>query len=159
MPQLPKLDDFPYVPQEEDSLSCVPACLEVICEYLGLEKRREEIEDELGYSVDDGTPFQNVQLLSGVHTIPIASLEEAVDQIEQGVPVIADLRIDDPAVLGYAGSGPFKHAVVIVGIEATEVLFFDPLRLAPPGDPTAFYRAAFERAWQSGWAVTPLPGH
>jgi hypothetical protein len=159
MPQLPDLDEFPYVPQEEDSLGCVPACIEMVCEYLGLLKDREEIESEVGYSPDQGTPFDNVGLLSRVHALPIGSVDEATDKLECGLPIIANLYIADAKVLGYFGEEASLRAVVLVGIETNTVLFVDPLSLVQLGtaDATRCDLTDFEYAWLGGWVLTALP--
>jgi len=157
MAQLPALDDFPYVGQEEDSLACVPACIEMICEFLGIQKERADIEDELGFSVDIGTPFGNVRLLSQVRAFSVASVKDAVNELERGLPVIAHLRIANAAVLGYSAEGAFLHAVVLVGADLNSVILFDPLSqvLLSTTSPTCCPRAVFEDAWLEGYVLTP----
>jgi ABC-type bacteriocin/lantibiotic exporter with double-glycine peptidase domain len=158
MPQLPALDNFPYISQEEDSWGCVPACVAMVCAFLEVQKTPEEIERELDYSVDVGTPFENLALLSGVRILQVRSIEEAARELERGLPTIADLRIEDSAVLGYWGCAPSLHAVVLVGVEDDQVMFFDPLSLVQLSTcgPTLCSRASFERVWLSGWLLAPL---
>ena len=158
MPQLPAIDEFPYIAQDEDSLACVPVCVGMVCEVLGLPREQDELEVELGYFVDSGTPFENVGLIAGLRAWPVADVTEIAAEIERGLPIIANLRIDNDGVLGYAADGPFLHAVVVVGIDQEGVLFFDPLSQIQLSttSPTVCERIDFERAWRGGWVLSAL---
>jgi ABC-type bacteriocin/lantibiotic exporter with double-glycine peptidase domain len=160
MPRLPAFDDFPYVGQEEDSRRCVPACVEMVCAFLGVDKDSAEIDEEVGYSIDDGTPFESIEYLKGVLAFKVSSVDEAALELERGLPTIANLRITTPEVLGYAASQPYLHAVVVVDVQTDAVRFFDPdaqNQLSTSG-PTECTREPFERAWRSGWVLRRLPG-
>ena len=157
MPRLHDLDSFPYVEQEEDSLECVPACVDMVLRYWQVEKTREEIEGELDYSVDTGTAFENVGGLTQVRVWRVGSVKEAADHLARDCPVIADLRVINSSVLGYHADVVLKHAVVVVRIDPDEVTFFDPyswvLKMTAAAQRCEV--SAFERAWQGGWAIYP----
>jgi hypothetical protein len=159
MPQLPDIDDFPFVAQEEDSLACVPACVDMVCQYLGIDKDRDEIDEELGYSVDVGTGFPRVGLLSGLLANYERSFEDAAIYVDRGLPVIAHIWIEDPSVLGYCADRPFLHAVTVVCVEAVTVGFFDPdsVTQRSTSELRSCRRDDFERAWIEGWVLEPLP--
>lgn len=159
MPILPGLDAFPYVGQEEGSLACVPACVDMVCQFWDLAKSWSEIVAELDYSVDDGTPFSNVAWLSGVRVLPVVALRDIRVHLANAPPhpVIANLYIQGPEVLGYTAQVHMLHAVVVVGIEAEQVTFFDPLSLVQRSttDPTECDLYSFEDAWLGGWVILP----
>jgi hypothetical protein len=159
MPLLPGLDDFPYIAQEEDSLACVPACVEMVCLYVGIERDRDQIDGELGYTIDRGTNTDRVGFLSGMLVSHLESVDEAAIHLERGLPVIAHLQIVDPTVLGYYSSDPFLHAVTVVGVESATVVHFDPdsLTQLSTSHPRTCARGDFERAWLEGWVLEPLP--
>lgn len=118
-----------------------------------------DIEAELDYSVDAGTPFANIENVSVVAAMRVATLEEGILELERGLPTIVDLGINDATVLGYGGNVPFLHAVVLVGVEPEAVLFFDPLSQVQLStcEPTSCDRRAFGHLWRSGWVLSPVP--
>jgi ABC-type bacteriocin/lantibiotic exporter with double-glycine peptidase domain len=156
MPGIPDLDDFPYEEQEEGSLSCVPDCVSMVCQFWDLDKSWDEIAAEIGYSAVNATPFENVQLLSGVSALFVASVEAAYRQLDVGRPVIANILPQDEDVLPYANP-PILHAVVVVGYDETEITFIDPLSFARLGErrPLTCKQTAFAGAWLGGWVLLP----
>jgi hypothetical protein len=158
MPALPGLDTFPYVAQEEDALSCVVDCVDMVLQYWGIEREWRELGAELDYSVDDGTPFENVRYVSGVRSLRVGAVAEIEQFLERGIPVVANLEIGDAAVLGYHSHRRFLHAVVVVKIDADAAELYDPQSLVQLSS-TAPRRCGvvdFERCWRSGWAIRPL---
>ncbi|HZH98277.1 MAG TPA: C39 family peptidase, partial [Fimbriimonadaceae bacterium] len=127
MRSLSDWDHFPYEPQEEDSLTCVPCSVAMVCQYWGLQKDWDTIIDELDYNPEIGTPFENVGLLSGIRTLRVGQLEETTAHLDllEARPVVANLLIGNDAVLGYSSPQRFQHAVVIIGISRDHVTFFD----------------------------------
>ena len=84
MPRLPDVDSFPEVEQEEDTLSCVPACVRACLTYLGVPKDWEVIISELDYCIDDGTPFENITFLTGVEVYELVSVAEIEAPLSPG---------------------------------------------------------------------------
>jgi len=158
VPQLPDLDDFPYVAQEEDCPDCVVACVRMVLLRLGLDRDQREIELELGYLPDLGTVFEHIAGISGVRAIRVGSVQDAEQHLEMADPVIGRLWIDDHSVLGYAAEQAFLHAVVVVGVEEQDVTFFDPHSTWQLNTVTerACDRRLFEDAWLGGFVLLPL---
>lgn len=161
MPSLPNPDEFPYYAQDEDLPECVPACVAMIFEYLGIDLDPAALKHELGYDPQTGTEFSNISDLPGVRAIRVGGLDEVEDHLSAAVPapVIADLLVLDDEVLGYelAPVCPF-HAVVVVGLDTEYVTFSDPLSHALRSTElhSQCSRSAFERAWQRGFALRLL---
>ncbi len=162
MPSLPNPDEFPYEPQEEDLPACVPACVAMVCAFLGIEHSWETIIEQLEFDPHTGTPFSNISNLAGVQAIPAFTLEEVEAHLSEPdpTPVIANLHAYDDEVLGYALDGfcPL-HAVVIVAIDDFQVTFSDPLSHATLSTQahSTCSRTVFEKAWQCGFALRPNP--
>jgi len=131
----------------------------MVCEYLRVPKEWEELVVELEYYLETGTFFENLKLLSGVDAIRVNSVNEIWAHLAgpSPRPVIANLLIVDSAVLGYEAEIAFQHAVVVVGIDAQHVTFFDPLSQSLKS--TSYEQQCslldFEDAWQGGWVLAP----
>jgi hypothetical protein len=161
MPQLPDLDEFPYLAQDEDRPECVPACVAIVCEYLGLDKEWDEICEELDYHVASGTEFERIAYLSGVEHVVVRDTADIEFYLGRPplTPVIANLYVPDTAVLGYSVSADIPlHAVVVVGIDEREVRFIDPLSHVQKSTfaPQVCRRLDFNRAWMEGYVLRPL---
>jgi ABC-type bacteriocin/lantibiotic exporter with double-glycine peptidase domain len=158
MPSLPGLEGFPYVEQEEGSRTCVVDCLDMVCQYWGIDKDWDEIAVEVGFSTITGVDFDNVAQLSGVITVWMNSVEAVETELSYPSPrpVIAHIVVEDQQVLSYAEREDL-HAVVVVSCDEAEVVFVDPLSKAKLGTvaPSRCWREAFERAWLGGWALIP----
>jgi hypothetical protein len=159
VPSIPQLDEFPYVEQAEDSATCVPDCLDMVCQYWGLDKDWDEVAVEVGYSAINATPFDNVASLSRVRVLAVDHLTSVAEHLARDPPrpVVASLVVDDEDVLGWY-EGPCLHCVVVVAVEDAQVGIIDPLSRVMRGTTEAYFcsRSAFERAWDGGWVVLPL---
>lgn len=104
MPSLPNPDELLYVHQEEDLPACVPACVAMVCAFLGVDLSWKTIVEQLDFDPLTGTPFSNISNLAGVRAIPVFTLEEVEAHLSEPdpTPVIANLRAYDDEVLGYA---------------------------------------------------------
>jgi hypothetical protein len=159
MPSVPNPDEFPYRHQDEDLPACVPACVAMVFDYLGIERSWNDLTAELAFDPYCGTPFDNIGNLTGVRAICVATLEELDQQLTTGVPVIVNLLADDDELLGYYldASAPL-HAVVVVAADGYQVTFSDPLSHAALSTEShrTCSRSVFEPAWLGGYALCLL---
>lgn len=161
MPSLPNLDEFPYCAQDEDLPACVPACVVMVYEHLGIEHTWEGVTTQLEFDSQRGTPFDNLHGLAGVRVIPVTTLEEVECHLvdAEPAPVIANLFVVDDAVLGYTLDQSFSlHAVVVLAVDGYQVVFSDPLSHAMLSTEahSICSRSAFEQAWFGGVAIRRL---
>lgn len=161
MPSLPNSDDFPYYGQAEDLPECVPACVAMVFEYLGVDCSWNALKDQLRFDPHGGTPFDNIADLEGVRVTRVGDLQEAEQHLSapSPTPVIADLLILDDEVLGYfLDSGFVLHAVVVVAVDEFEVTFSDPLshHARSTESHRVCARGVFELSWQRGFALRRL---
>ncbi|MCC2669779.1 MAG: hypothetical protein K0Q72_2250 [Armatimonadetes bacterium] len=154
MPVLPDLEDFPYEAQDAHTLTCVPDCVSMVYQHLGLVSDWALVAGELGFSELDGTPFDNIQDLSEVVPTFVEDLAEAEIHLGLSRPIIVNVRVRGPELLTYARSS-FLHAVILVGCTEGEVVLIDPLALSMLGSaaPIRRPRRALERAWQGGYVL------
>jgi hypothetical protein len=161
MPSLPNLDEFSYCAQDEDLPACVPACVVMVYEHLGIEHTWEGVTIQLEFDPLSGTPFDHLYNLASVRAIPVTTLEEIERHLAdvEPVPVIANLFILNDAVLGYTLDQSFSlHAVVVLALDDYQVVFSDPLSHAMLSTEahSICSRSAFEQAWFGGVAILRL---
>jgi hypothetical protein len=167
MRSLPDLDDFPYVEQDEDLPLCVPACVEMVYQYLGVSYDFEELRRDLHWDAIRGTDFMSIGTLTVVDPVYVKHLEEVEVYLAGGyrapaearpVPVIANIYAPDDAVLGYLlnPESPL-HAVVVLSVEPDRVKFVDPLSYVEKSTrlEQECARREFARAWMDGFALLP----
>jgi hypothetical protein len=159
MPSIPETDEFPYEAQEAGSLECVPCCVFMVTQYWELDLTWDQVVARVRFSPVDGTPFENIGYLTGVEVAEVESVGIAGSFLSQAppVPIIANLLIRDASLCSYHRGGEALHAVVVVGMDQSDVSFFDPLTLAEEGHRNRVIRpkSTFQKAWRGGWAVYP----
>lgn len=103
---------------------CLPICVQMVADYLGLKLRYEHLVRLLG-TRDSGTAFRNLQRLDqlGVDvTVDYFDLDTVSSYLEKGIPVLAGVHT---AELGY-WSQSVNHVVVVVGLDPNFVYVNDP---------------------------------
>jgi hypothetical protein len=127
----------------------------MVLQYWGIDRDWDALARELDYSLDEGTEFDRLALLSGVVSLPVRSVEDLDAFLARAIPVIANLLVSGPGVLGYDKRVPFLHAVVVLAVDAETVAFSDPMRLVEQGtsDHRVCSKQEFVTAWRGGWAI------
>lgn len=124
---------------------CLPACVKIVLDYYRVKIRYERVR-RLLRSLPDGTPFDNLTLLTslGLGVLvanefrqPMAMLNS---YIIRSVPIILSVST---AYLPY-WTEDTDHAVVVAGIDADSVALYDPWF---PDAPKLVERIHLESAW------------
>ncbi len=137
-----KILSVPHRPQLDDGY-CLPACVQMVLAYWGIEQDQTTIAKQLQTIEKAGTPASRVNQLDSANLKVIYRSGELVDlqnALAQNIP---------PIVLVYTGELPYwseatAHAVVLLGIEHDTVILSDPAKSSMP-IPTL--RGDFELAW------------
>ena len=117
--------NVPHHPQESDGY-CLPACVQMVLDYLGLPYAQEQLARELYVRPPLGAPASNVlRLRSDVLDVTFTSgnLSDLRTRVAQGSP---------PIVFVQAGELPHwqnrisQHAIVVVGLDEQTVQILDP---------------------------------
>jgi ABC-type bacteriocin/lantibiotic exporter with double-glycine peptidase domain len=117
--------NVPHHHQESDGY-CLPACVQMVLDYLGLPCTQEQLACELDVRPPLGAPASNVlRLRSDVLDVTFTSgnLSDLRTQLAQGNP---------PIVFVQAGELPHwqdcvsQHAIVVVGLDEQTVQILDP---------------------------------
>jgi ABC-type bacteriocin/lantibiotic exporter with double-glycine peptidase domain len=132
-----------HKPQRGDGY-CLPACVQMIFAYLGMDYSQEVIGKKLGLNPPLGTSHSNIQKLTSFNVRIVyetGSLTTVRDWVNQGVPVIVFVQAGElPYWLGHH----FQHAILVVGIDAQTVYVMDP---ALDTGPTRTDEESFMLAW------------
>ncbi len=110
-------------PVIQDDNGCLPACLEMVLRYYGVDLNKRQIADQIGqlklYSTWDKVPA-----LLGKYGLCVKTIQdsEAKSYIEQGIPLIARGK--------KFGMGSITHVVVVVGYNGSGWYIIDPYQAA-----------------------------
>jgi ABC-type bacteriocin/lantibiotic exporter with double-glycine peptidase domain len=135
-----KILSVPHHPQLDDGY-CLPACVQMVLAYWGIERAQRDIADDLGLIP---VPGNRIKMLSSKKldvSYGVGELADLEGTLAQGVPPIA---------LVYTGELPYwehatAHAVVLLGMAEQTIYLNDPAIVqgniaVPLGD--------FELAWE-----------
>ena len=115
----------PHRIQQADGY-CLPACVEMVLAYWGIERNQQDLARQMGTIPDFGTPGSRVLQLSSrqiqVHYSQ-GDMESIRNALTNDIPPIALVWTGE---LPYWQSGT-THAVVITGIEGDFLLLNDPV--------------------------------
>ena len=136
--------------RQETNAGCLPACAQMILNYLGLDRSQTELARLMGTHPQAGTPYSRITRLRS-NKINIAyqrasGLDDLAKWLERQSPVIAFVQMRElPHWQGHWS----QHAVVVVGLDEITVHVLDPAASAqviavPVND---FVLAWEEMAW------------
>lgn len=121
---MPTMLPVPHRSQQSEA-GCLPACIEMLLAYWGIERTQAELATQLGTDPVGGTPCSRVLRLH-IPSLSILYLQAGLDAVRgwlaDGIPVIALVQTLE---LPY-WSRRSAHAVVVVGVEETTVWVLDP---------------------------------
>jgi len=112
MPNLPH--SVPHRRQERYGF-CLPACVEMVLAYYGINRSQRSLAVELGVIEDVGAPVAHVKRLAGRHLVATSATGEESDLLELlewGVPPIVAV---DTRQLPY-WEETSAHAIVLAGV-------------------------------------------
>lgn len=104
---------------------CLPACVQMVLAYWGIERDQAELAKQLQMIPGAGTPGNRVRLLVS-NTLEVfygqGEVSDLQTALKRGIP---------PIVLVHTGELPYwdlatAHAVVLLGLDETEVVINDP---------------------------------
>lgn len=116
-----KILDVPHYLQSDDS-TCGPASLRMVMAYYGLEMSEEDIAGACGHTYELGCRSEDMVCAAkslGFNTYMKnnSKIEEIIQLIDLGVPVIVDWFCGDP---------PEGHSSVVVGYDSDNLYILDP---------------------------------
>ena len=123
--------NVPHHPQESDGY-CLPACVQMVLDYLGIPYAQEQLARELSVRPPLGAPASNVlRLRSDVLDVTFTSgnLSDLRTQLAQGSPPIVFVQAGE---LPHWQSHISQHAVVVVGLDEQTVQILDPAANSSP---------------------------
>ena len=137
-----KILSVPHHPQLDDGY-CLPACVQMVLAYWGIERAQRDIADDLGLIPGAGVPGNRIKMLSSKKldvSYGAGELTDLEGALAQGVPPIA---------LVYTGELPYwehatAHAVVLLGM-AEQTVYLNDLAMAQGN--TAVSLGDFGLAW------------
>src|SRR5262245_37159762 len=120
--------NVPFSPQEKHGY-CLPACAQMVLTYLGISRSQKVLARELEVFEDFGVPASNITKLK-IRSLKVSyAVEGAFADIEywlnQSIPVIVFVQT---AQLEYWQKMPAQHAVLIVGMDYSNIFLLDPGR-------------------------------
>ena len=113
--------------RQETNAGCLPACAQMILNYLGLDRSQTELARLMGTHPQAGTPYSRITRLRS-NKINIAyqrasGLDDLAKWLERQLPVIAFVQMRElPHWQGHWS----QHAVVVVGLDQIAVHVLDP---------------------------------
>ena len=119
-----KILPVPHHLQLDDGY-CLPACIQMVLAYWGVERDQRDIADKLGLIPGAGIPGNRIKILSSKKLEVSYGAGELVDlenALDQEIP---------PIILVYTGELPYweqatAHAVVLLGFDEQAVHLNDP---------------------------------
>jgi hypothetical protein len=112
--------------------------------FQGVSRSQDQLAKQLHTRPLLGTPARNVQRLAS-HSIDVTHAESTFEQLQEwlasGIPIIAFIEAGE---LPYWRGKFFKHAVVIIGLEAQLIWLLDP---DVDSTPIAVHADEFMLAW------------
>lgn len=112
---------------------CLPACTEMVLNYLGIAHSQNDLARLLDVVADFGAPASNITRLTSrsleATYFEECTLQEIKDRLTLGNPVIAFVQTEQ---LAYWRGYPSQHAVVVVGADIETLYILDPTRTALP---------------------------
>jgi len=117
--------NIPHHPQENDGY-CLPACVQMVLDYLGLPHAQEQLARELDVRPTLGAPASNVlRLRSDVLDVTFTSgnLSDLCTQLAHGSPLIVFVQAGE---LPHWQNCISQHAIVVVGVDEQTVQILDP---------------------------------
>ena len=123
----------PHFSQETDGY-CLPACAQMVLNYLGVVRSQADLARLLGTRANIGTPHSHLARLKSP-TIDVlyaaGDWDDLQQHLEQGRPVIAFVQAGE---LPHWRGRKSRHAVVVVGMELDTVTVLDPASSPEPID-------------------------
>jgi ABC-type bacteriocin/lantibiotic exporter with double-glycine peptidase domain len=113
--------------RQETNAGCLPACAQMILNYLGLDRSQTELAGLMGTHPQAGTPYSRITRLRS-NKINIAyqrasGLDDLAKWLERQLPVIAFVQMRElPHWQGHWS----QHAVVVLGLDQIAVHVLDP---------------------------------
>jgi ABC-type bacteriocin/lantibiotic exporter with double-glycine peptidase domain len=113
--------------RQETNAGCLPACAQMILNYLGLDLSQTELARLMGTHPQAGTPYSRITRLRS-NKINIAyqrasGLDDLAKWLERQLPVIAFVQMRElPHWQGHWS----QHAVVVLGFDQIAVHVLDP---------------------------------
>ena len=133
----------PHFSQATDGY-CLPACAQMVLNYLGVVRSQAELALQLGTRANIGTPHSHLSRLQSP-TIDVlystGDLDDLRQHVERGQPVIVFVQAGE---LSNWRGRKSRHALVVVGMDAEIVSVLDP---AAQPEPIAVPLGDFMLAW------------
>jgi ABC-type bacteriocin/lantibiotic exporter with double-glycine peptidase domain len=129
--------------QEADGY-CLPACAQMVLDYLGFPRSQETLAHQLGLRPPLGVPAPNIKNLNSSDLAVIyesGTLDIVQKWLGEKKPVIVFVQAGE---LPYWFGHRFQHAVLVVGLDEQQVYLLDP---AVEDEATAVSRGDFMLAW------------
>ncbi len=105
---------------------CLPACAEMVLNYLGISQSQEALAKKIKTTINLGTPRSNIKNLAS-RRITVnyneGHLTDIRSWLDRKVPVIVFIQAHELPI--WRGQD-FKHAVVVVGLEGKTIYLMDP---------------------------------
>jgi len=115
----------PYHPQFDDGY-CLPACAQMVLDYLGITVEQKRLARILGVRAPLGAPASNVLCLRS-ETVDVVFADGAIRDLQNylalGWPIIVFVQADE---LPHWRGCISQHAIVVVGIDEISVSVLDP---------------------------------
>jgi len=141
--------------RQETNAGCLPACAQMILNYLGLDRSQTELARLMGTHPQAGTPYSHITRLRSseinVAYQKATGLDDLSQWLNRRLPVIAFVQMRElPHWQGHWS----QHAVVVVGLDQIAVHVLDP---ATPAQVIAVPVNDFVLAWEEmDWAYAVI---
>jgi ABC-type bacteriocin/lantibiotic exporter with double-glycine peptidase domain len=123
---------------------CLPACAQMVLDYLGFPRSQEVLAHQLGLRPSLGVPAPHIKNLNSPDLAVVyesGTLDTVQKWLDETTPVIVFVQAGElPSWFGHR----FQHAVLVVGLDEEQVYLLDP---AVEGGVTAVSRGDFMLAW------------
>lgn len=132
--------------RQETNVGCLPACVQMVLAYLGIDRAQAELAQLLGTRPHTGTPYSHIARLRSPE-ISVAyqtanSLDDLTGWLARKLPVIAFVQMRElPHWRGHWS----QHAVVVSGVDEQSVYVLDP---AASSEVIAVPNGDFLLAWE-----------
>jgi len=111
---------------------CLPACTQMVLEYLGIFRSQDELARLMGVVIPIGVPSSRVKKLQTFGLTVIyqnGTIDDIRHWLEQDMPVIIFLLTSE---LPYWQGEELQHTVIVVGMDKETVYLLDPALKSHP---------------------------